>query len=74
MGGSQNGSTTGLHFDYHDNFYILLKGTKIFRLHSPDQAEFIKVYGKAKYVHSNGLISYSKDVQSDGHISDDNSN
>ena len=53
------GSTSsGLHHDFHDNFYILLHGRKSFRLFSPDCALHMKTYGKIHRIHPNGLISY----------------
>jgi hypothetical protein len=35
MGSSQEGASSGLHHDYHDNFYLLLQGQKRFRFFSP---------------------------------------
>ena len=35
---SAEGSTSGLHHDYHDNIYVLLRGHKTFRLYSPADA------------------------------------
>ena len=35
FGRSSAGSSSGLHHDFHDNLYILLRGTKEFRLFSP---------------------------------------
>lgn len=60
MGGS-NGSSSGLHHDYHDNFYVLLKGKKRFRLLSPDCAPLLATYGTVTKVHPNGTISYVGD-------------
>lgn len=39
MGRSKAGTSSGLHHDYHDNLYILLRGRKRFRLYSPADAE-----------------------------------
>jgi len=58
MGSSRTGSSSGLHHDYHDNFYLLVKGKKRFRLYSPDTASVMDTYGKVEKVHFNGLISY----------------
>ena len=35
FGRSQEGSSSGLHHDFHDNIYVLLRGCKEFRLFSP---------------------------------------
>ena len=35
---SAEGSSSGLHHDFHDNLYILLRGQKRFRLFSPADA------------------------------------
>lgn len=59
-GGSaaHTGTSSGLHHDFHDNFYILLHGSKTFRLFSPDCAPHMKTYGEIHRIHPNGLISY----------------
>ena len=48
MGYTKDGSSTGLHFDYHDNLYILLRGKKKFRLYCPQDAQYLKVSGNVK--------------------------
>ena len=58
MGSSLRGSSSGLHHDYHDNFYLLLQGTKQFRLYSPDTAPSMATYGTIEKIHFNGVISY----------------
>eukprot|EP00978_Attheya_sp_CCMP212_P033867 scaffold138915_cov42-Attheya_sp.AAC.2 len=58
MGYSKEGSTSGLHHDYHDNFYMLLKGNKCFDLYSPDQVDQMKTRGTIDHVFPNGLIHY----------------
>jgi hypothetical protein len=58
MGSSMGGSSSGLHHDYHDNFYLLLQGTKQFRLYSPDTAHSMSTYGTIELIHFNGVISY----------------
>jgi hypothetical protein len=58
MGSSRRGSSSGLHHDYHDNFYMLLQGRKRFRLYSPDTAPYMSTYGSIDQIHFNGLISY----------------
>ena len=67
MGASREGSSSGLHHDYHDNFYLLIRGKKLFRLYSPDCAPCMYTYGKMERVYANGLISYvGNETRSDG--------
>jgi hypothetical protein len=58
MGNNKHGSSSGLHHDYHDNLYILLRGKKRFRLYSPADTENMYVRGKLLKVHANGRINY----------------
>jgi len=64
-------SSSGLHHDYHDNLYVLLKGRKRFRLFSPRDAQEMKTHGNIKRVWQNGCICYSKDILADGVHRDD---
>ena len=56
--GGKSFTSSGLHHDFHDNFYLLLHGTKSFRLFSPDCAGFMDMYGEIHCIYPNGLISY----------------
>jgi hypothetical protein len=58
MGNNTNGVSSGLHHDYHDNLYIVLKGTKRFRLYSPYDTEHMYTRGRLLKVHPNGRINY----------------
>lgn len=58
MGNSKDGSSSGLHHDYHDNLYLVLKGKKRFRLYSPSEAENMYTRGVLCKVHPNGRINY----------------
>ena len=60
------GSSSGLHHDYHDNLYVLMRGRKRFRLFSPKDAHEMNTHGMIKRVWENGRICYSKDVLADG--------
>jgi hypothetical protein len=60
MGNSKNGSSSGLHHDFHDNLYILLRGRKHFRLYAPSCAERMYTRGSIHQVHPNGLINYKE--------------
>uniref|UniRef100_A0A0G4FGC0 JmjC domain-containing protein n=1 Tax=Chromera velia CCMP2878 TaxID=1169474 RepID=A0A0G4FGC0_9ALVE len=59
-------STTGLHHDFHDNLYVLLKGRKQFRLFSPRCVPYLSTVGRVVSVGANGLISYSEGMRDDG--------
>mmetsp|Transcript_18325 Transcript_18325/g.38335 ORF Transcript_18325/g.38335 Transcript_18325/m.38335 type:complete len:491 (-) Transcript_18325:10-1482(-) len=58
MGNSKNGASSGLHHDYHDNLYIVLKGRKKFRLYSPKDTAKLYTRGELLKVHANGRINY----------------
>jgi len=67
IGRSSDGYSSGLHHDYHDNLYVLLKGRKRFTLFAPTDAHFLYTYGQIDQVHSNGLISYKgRETRADG--------
>ncbi|KAF1318676.1 putative Ion channel, partial [Globisporangium splendens] len=59
MGNNMAGSSSGLHHDYHDNLYILLRGKKRFRLYSPVDAAKMYTRGHLVRVHANGRINYA---------------
>lgn len=58
MGAASEGASSGLHHDFHDNLYILLRGRKRFRLYPPTQAPNMYTNGKLKLIHPNGRIVY----------------
>mmetsp|Transcript_21073 Transcript_21073/g.24405 ORF Transcript_21073/g.24405 Transcript_21073/m.24405 type:complete len:510 (-) Transcript_21073:2387-3916(-) len=58
MGNNKDGASSGLHHDYHDNLYIVLRGRKRFRLYSPADSEKLYSRGKLLKVHPNGRINY----------------
>lgn len=58
MGNNKDGSSSGLHHDYHDNLYILLRGRKRFRLYSPADTARMYTRGTLLRVHANGRINY----------------
>ena len=53
------GTGSGLHHDFHDNLYILLRGQKTFQLLPPSLAGTLPMYGNPVRVHPNGLIQYA---------------
>ena len=58
LGKSKEGASSGLHHDFHDNLYILLKGRKRFVLFPPESVEHFDPYGELEKIHDNGLIVY----------------
>jgi hypothetical protein len=62
------GSSTGLHHDFHDNLYALLRGKKRFRLFPPSAAGRMYARGEVARAHGNGRIVYrgQGDVAADG--------
>ena len=62
IGNSQTGASSGLHHDYHDNLYIVLRGTKRFRLYSPSDTEKMYTRGTLETVHANGRINYEGEI------------
>lgn len=63
-----SGSSTGLHHDFHDNLYVLLRGRKRFRLYPPSAAPSMYVRGKITRTYPNGRIVYEEqgNVMADG--------
>lgn len=57
-GQSKTSSTSGLHHDYHDNLYVLLKGEKTITLISPVEAPNLYTVGTLTKIHHNGRINY----------------
>jgi hypothetical protein len=67
IGQSKEGSSSGLHNDFHDNFYLLFQGRKRFRLFPPQCAPNMYTYGKLERIHPNGLCSYAgHELRADG--------
>ena len=56
--GRSDAASSGLHHDFHDNLYALLRGTKRFRLFSPADAALMQTAGTISKVHQNGRINY----------------
>ncbi|RDX43373.1 Clavaminate synthase-like protein [Lentinus brumalis] len=67
LGKSREGSSSGLHHDFHDNLYCLLQGKKRFVLFPPSEVKNLAPYGTLDELHPNGLISYEDiPVRADG--------
>ena len=62
MGNSKDGSSSGLHHDFHDNLYFVLRGRKLIQLYSPKDAEKMYTRGKIAKVHPNGRINYEGEI------------
>ena len=60
------GSSSGLHHDYHDNLYCLLRGRKRFRLYPPAMARRLYPRGTIHRIHPNGRIVYEGQVGDNG--------
>ncbi|CAK0870021.1 unnamed protein product [Prorocentrum cordatum] len=61
LGRAAEGSTSGLHHDFHDNLYVVLRGEKEFRLFSPRCVDLLAPAGAGRgagppLLRSNGLI------------------
>ncbi|EIN14656.1 Clavaminate synthase-like protein [Punctularia strigosozonata HHB-11173 SS5] len=59
IGNSPEGSSSGLHHDFHDNLYILLRGRKRFVLYPPSAYPYLHLRGNIERLHPNGLLSYT---------------
>lgn len=62
IGNSTTASSSGLHHDYHDNLYCLVKGTKTFRLAPPHAVQKVTMQGTLHTLHSNGRIVYKEQI------------
>ena len=58
LAGREQRSSSGLHHDFHDNLYVLIRGRKRFRLFPPSTLPSLKVTGTPVTIHRNGLIVY----------------
>jgi hypothetical protein len=58
MGNSKEGTSSGLHHDFHDNLYVLLRGKKRFTIMDPGNAPNLYTHGTISKIHPNGLITY----------------
>ena len=58
LGRSAAGASSGLHHDWHDNFYQLMRGAKSFELFAPSETARLYPYGEVARVHANGRINY----------------
>jgi hypothetical protein len=54
----RDGASSGLHHDFHDNLYVLLRGRKRFRLWPPAALPNMYTVGRPAALHANGRIVY----------------
>jgi hypothetical protein len=67
MGCSKDGSSSGLHHDFHDNLYIIVEGRKRIDLYAPSDAPNLYTRGKLRRIHKNGRINYAgEETNADG--------
>lgn len=59
LGQSPEGTSSGLHHDFHDNLYVLLSGRKRFVLFPPPAYPYLHVRGTLCFMHKNGLLVYA---------------
>eukprot|EP01026_Neomeris_dumetosa_P052198 TRINITY_DN460_c2_g1_i6.p1 TRINITY_DN460_c2_g1~~TRINITY_DN460_c2_g1_i6.p1 ORF type:complete len:475 (+),score=86.72 TRINITY_DN460_c2_g1_i6:96-1520(+) len=69
-GAAKHGSSTGLHHDFHDNLYVLLRGRKRFTLFPPTMANKMYTNGEMCKLYPNGRIVYKDQefVNADGSV------
>ena len=58
FGSSTAPTSSGLHHDYHDNLYLLLRGTKHVTLFPPESHASMYTHGSLARLHPNGRINY----------------
>lgn len=58
FGTTKEPSTSGLHHDFHDNLYLVVRGQKTFRLFPPMEYANMYTVGEIVRVHPNGRINY----------------
>jgi hypothetical protein len=58
------GASSGLHHDFHDNLYCLVRGRKRFYLFPPSDAPKMYLHGRVQLVHPNGRIVYAPEDDS----------
>ncbi|KZT66209.1 Clavaminate synthase-like protein [Daedalea quercina L-15889] len=66
LGKTKEGSSSGLHHDFHDNLYCLLKGRKRFVLFPPQEYVNLYPHGTLHTLHKNGVIAYDRMLRADG--------
>jgi Cupin-like domain len=70
FGSSKLPTSSGLHHDFHDNLYILLRGEKHITLFSPEEAHNMYTVGEIVKIHPNGRINYKNTLTNAGTLID----
>ena len=66
FGSSKLPTSSGLHHDFHDNLYILLRGEKTVTLFDPKEALNMYTEGEIVKVYPNGRINYKNQLTNAG--------
>lgn len=66
FGSSKLPTSSGLHHDFHDNLYILLRGEKQITLFSPEEAHNMYTEGEIVRIYPNGRINYKNQLTNAG--------
>lgn len=66
FGSSKLPTSSGLHHDFHDNLYILLRGEKTITLFDPKEALNMYTEGEIVKVYPNGRINYKNQLTNAG--------
>ena len=61
IGGHKEVTSSGLHHDFHDNFYFVIQGKKTFTIYPPSDYPHLYLNGKVQHLYENGLFVYQKD-------------
>lgn len=68
FGSSKRPTSSGLHHDFHDNLYLLLRGEKQITLFSPKEAASMYTVGEIVKIHPNGRINYKDQTTNAGRM------
>ncbi|KAI8586923.1 cupin-like domain-containing protein [Geranomyces variabilis] len=66
LGSTRAPTSSGLHHDFQDNLYVLLRGEKTFTVFSPKDADKMYTHGGVRRVGENGYVHYIPGVRDDG--------
>ncbi|KAJ3182962.1 hypothetical protein HDU87_007384 [Geranomyces variabilis] len=66
LGSTRAPTSSGLHHDFQDNLYVLLRGEKTFTVFSPKDADKMYTHGRVRRVGQNGYVHYIPGLRDDG--------
>lgn len=58
IGGHKEVTSSGLHHDFHDNYYFVIQGQKTFTIYPPSDYPHLYLNGKVQHLYENGLFVY----------------